>query len=123
MTFPALSPADDLVDLVMNTSREGHVRFSRLFNRISPDHPLRLAMDTPRPMLRQTGVRGWAGWLPAIPAIFGPENKQSRELAGTGAYAGPFEVIENRKMRDMDFTTNWQASFDFPYMGMFLPPA
>ncbi len=22
----------------------------------------------------------------------------------------------------MAFTVNWQASFDFPYMGMFLPP-
>jgi hypothetical protein len=25
-------------------------------------------------------------------------------------------------MKDMAFTVNWKASFDFPYMGMFLPP-
>jgi len=26
------------------------------------------------------------------------------------------------KMKRMAFTVNWQASFDFPYMGMYLPP-
>ncbi|MDR3711753.1 MAG: hypothetical protein P4L51_02970 [Puia sp.] len=119
VTF-ALSPEDDLIDLVMHTGRGGRVCFSRLFNRISAGRPLHFAVDI---VVHAADWRAGLGWMAArYPGYFQPKNKGSRELAGTGAYAGPFEVIENGKMREMDFTTNWQSSFDFPYMGMFLPP-
>lgn len=116
----ALSPDDDIIDLVMNTQKNGNTLFSRLFNRISRDHPLKFSMNI---ISQVADWRCGLGWMAAhYPDYFLPKNKQSYQLAGTGAYAGPFEVIDHVKLREMDFTTNWQSSFDFPYMGMFLPP-
>ena len=43
-------------------------------------------------------------------------------MAGTSAYSNFDTRFDAVKMKKMDFTTNWQASFDFPYMGMFIPP-
>jgi hypothetical protein len=116
----ALSPEDDIIDLVMKTQQNGSILFSRLFNRISRDHPLKFSLDI---ISHAADWRAGLGWIATrYSNYFQPENKQSYQLGGTGAYSNPFEKLDIAKLRDMDFKTNWQASFDFPYMGMFLPP-
>ena len=41
-------------------------------------------------------------------------------LNGTSAYAcNNGKDFDAQKMKQMAFATNWRASFDFPYMGMF----
>ncbi|MDP4249230.1 MAG: hypothetical protein Q8918_03865 [Bacteroidota bacterium] len=119
LTF-VLSPEDDIIDLVMNTRQKGSVIFSRLFNRISSDHHLEFSLDI---VPQAADWREGLGWISSrYPRYFQPQNKQAYQLAGTGAYAGPFAVSDDARLREMDFKTNWQSSFDFPYMGMFLPP-
>jgi hypothetical protein len=43
-------------------------------------------------------------------------------MAGTSAYSCQDVDFDAEKMKKMAFRVNWRASFDFPYMGMFLPP-
>ena len=116
----ALSPGDDIIDMTLRTQRSGGVLFSRLFNRISRDHRLTCSMDI---IAHEADWRCGLGWMTArYPDYFQPGNTHSYELAGTGAYSGTFDPGDTAMLRAMDFSTNWKASFDFPYMGMFLPP-
>jgi hypothetical protein len=43
-------------------------------------------------------------------------------MAGTGGYSDSDVDFDVAKMKKMAFSVNWRASFDFPYMGMFIPP-
>ena len=56
------------------------------------------------------------------PEYFNPPNPQAINLCGTGAYSGHSVEFDTEKMKKMCLTVNWSAHFDFPYMGMFLPP-
>ena len=56
------------------------------------------------------------------PGFFDPNIPQAHEIAGTGAYSSLEKPFDVQKMRRMAFGVNWKASFDFPYMGMFIPP-
>ena len=119
LTF-ALSPEDEIIDLVMHTSAQGDLVFDRIFNRISANHECRFAMD----------ITAHADdWRPALawmsrryPGYFNPVNDQVHQLSGTGAYSNHYTDFDTEKMQKMCFSINWQASFDFPYMGLFLPP-
>ena len=119
LTF-ALSPEDEIIDLTMNTSEQGDIVFNRLFNRISSDHDCLFAMDI---------TAHSDDWRPALAWVshryseyFNPVNPQAHLLGGTGAYSNHYADFNVEKMKKMCFTVNWQASFDFPYIGMFLPP-
>lgn len=115
-----LSPEDNILSLAMTTDTNGAVTCSRLFNRISSADTVRFSLDL---------IAGTDDWRPGLewmseryPAYFNPENPAALELNGTGAYSNYYKDIDAAKMKEMAFTVNWQASFDFPYMGMFLPP-
>ncbi len=56
------------------------------------------------------------------PEYFEPEAQDVDDLVGLGAYSSEEGPLEAYKLHLMGFRTNWKASFDFPYMGMFLPP-
>ena len=43
-------------------------------------------------------------------------------MAGCGAYATDIAIDDAERLSRMAFRVNWKASFDFPYMGMFIPP-
>ena len=119
LTF-ALSPEDEIIDLAMHISAQGDIVFDRLYNRITADHECLFSMDiTAHP----------DDWRPALawmrnryPQYFDPVNTDVPILSGTGAYSNHYADFDTEKMKKMCFTINWQASFDFPYMGMFLPP-
>jgi len=119
LTF-ALSPDDEIIDMTMNTSAQGDIIFDRLFHRISSGHDCVFSMD----------ITAHADdWRPALawmsnryPEYFNPVHPQAHILGGTGAYSNHFADFDVDKMKKMCFTVNWQASFDFPYMGLFLPP-
>ncbi|MHC4240683.1 MAG: hypothetical protein ACYSUC_13215, partial [Planctomycetota bacterium] len=67
--------------------------------------------------------RGGIGWMTRrYPEYFDPRNPMAYEIAGCGAYSSHSEIHDVEKLRKMAFRLNWKASFDFPYMGMFLPP-
>ncbi len=116
----ALSPQDNILDLVMTTMPDGSVTYTRLSNRISNYHTVTFSMD----LIGDTDDwRCGLGWMSKrYPDYFDPKNPTALKLNGTGAYSNSYTNFDVKKMKDMAFTVNWQASFDFPYMGMFLPP-
>jgi hypothetical protein len=115
-----LSPEDDIIDLVMHTTAKGSATFSRLYNRISTKNTLKFSMDI---ISHEGDWRAGLGWMSKrYPGYFNPVNKDALKLNGTGAYSNSYATFDADKMKKMAFSVNWQASFDFPYMGMFLPP-
>lgn len=116
----ALSPADPLLDMTVRTTRAGAVVFSRLNNRIAADRPVSFTVDL---------VPHAADWRPALawmtsryPRYFDPTVPAANEIAGTAAYSTYQGELDVAKLRRMAFRVNWQASYEFPYFGMFLPP-
>lgn len=119
LTF-ALSPRDTMLDLVLETSATGDLTFSRLFHRLGGPQPVRFSLDV---IAHEADWRGALRWMSKeYPEYFNPVIPLADDLAGTGAYSAAETDFDVDKMRRMAFRTNWKASFDFPYMGMFLPP-
>jgi hypothetical protein len=115
-----LSPEDDIIDLLMNTSANGTIEFHRLFNRINNKRKLRFSLDL---AVHEGDWRSALKWFAdRYPGYTNPKNADAAVLGGTAAYSNFFDDFDADKMKKMAFTVNWQASFDFPYMGMFLPP-
>ena len=115
-----LSPADSIVNLSMETTAKGSIRFSRQFNRISKHRQTRFSLDL------TVHAPDWRAALQSFaqeyPSYCEPVLASAAKLGGTAAYSNFFDDFDAAKMKRMAFTVNWQASFDFPYMGMFLPP-
>jgi hypothetical protein len=115
-----LSPEDTLLDLNLRTLASGELVFSREYHRISAALTVRFAMDI---VAHEAGWRGGLRWMTAnYPEFFDPNIPLADEIAGTGAYSSLETAFDLDKMKKMAFGVNWKASFDFPYMGMFLPP-
>ena len=122
LTF-ALSPEDDILDLTMKTTENGKIIFSRLHNQISTKNVLRFSFDI---IPHKGDWRCGLDWIKnRYPSFFMPKNPLVNQMGGTAAYSSYSMESMNfdvEKMKKMAFTVNWQASFDFPYMGMYLPP-
>ena len=115
-----LSPEDDIINLLMKTGADGTIQFGRLFNRVSKERKLQFSLDL---VAHENDWRGALSWFATrYPAFINPKNVTAGLLGGTAAYANFFDEFDAGKMKKMAFSVNWQASFDFPYMGMFLPP-
>ena len=116
----ALSPEDVLLDMTMETSAAGGVKFSRLFRRLSGQSPVNFALDL---VAHEADWRGGLCWMTErYPEYFHPPLSSADELGGTGAYSSYEGDLDAEKYKRMAFTVNWKASFDFPYQGMFIPP-
>ncbi len=116
----ALSPVDPILDLALSVKAAGELAFQRSFLRLSDQAHVRFAADL---TAHEAGWRGGLRWMTRrYPEYFDPVNPVADELAGTGAYSAHETAFDAAKMKRMAFRTNWKASFDFPYMGMFLPP-
>ena len=118
-----LSPADDIFDMTLETKADGSVTFKRFFNRICKQNKIEFNYDI---VLHEDDWRSGLAWMrDSYKEYFYPKDKRAFELDGTGAYSESnfYDVeIDVEKMKKMSFKVNWQASFDFPYMGMFIPP-
>lgn len=117
----ALSLEDPILDLTLSTAADGSVTFDRIYHRISEGTPVSFALDI---IAHEADWRSGMKWMAGrYPEYFEPINPElAFELNGTGAYSNHYVEFDVQKMKDMAFATNWQASFDFPYMGMFIPP-
>lgn len=115
-----LSPQDVTFDMMFSSDPDGKIVFSRSNNRIEAGHILKFAMDI---VTHPADWRPGIGWMTRrYPEYFDPPNPQAHKIAGCGAYSSHTEIIDAEKLRKMAFRVNWKASFDFPYMGMFIPP-
>ena len=115
-----LSPEDTFLDLNLQTESSGKFTFSREAHRIRSGKVVRFAMDL---VVHESGWRGGLRWMSGhYPAFFNPNIARADSIAGTGAYSSLETAFDKAKMDRMAFGVNWKASFDFPYMGMFIPP-
>ena len=115
-----LSPEDLILDLQLQTTADGQMKFSRSKLRLGGGKTVRLAMDL---TAHEADWRGGLRWMVArYPQFFDPPNPQADEMAGCGAYSGDENPIDVAKFKKMAFRINWKLSDDFPYMGMFIPP-
>jgi hypothetical protein len=115
-----LSPEDYTQDMTLETNELGGIKFSRLYHRIVNTNRIRFALDI---VGHKADWRRGLDWTSRrYPDYFEPVNKVAKEMYGTGAYSNHDIAFDVEKMKDMAFSVNWKASFDFPYMGMFLPP-
>jgi len=115
-----LSPEDTLLDLNLRVRPSGEMVFSRECHRISAAAPVRFRLDL---VAHESGWRGGLRWMTVnYPGFFDPNIPLAHEISGTGAYSSLETAFDLDKMRRMAFGVNWKASFDFPYMGMFIPP-
>lgn len=116
----ALAPSDNIIDLVLNTEKNGTVSFTRLHSRISSNTTATYNLDL---VAGESDWRDGLGWMAdRYPEYFNPVTKDALKFGGLGAYSNYTGELDVPKLKKMGFTVNWQASFDFPYMGMFLPP-
>jgi hypothetical protein len=118
----SLAPSTDeaLLGLFLSTRRNGAIRFTHTWHRIEKGRVARFAVDLAG---HSPDVRAALRWMvDRYPALFEPPVKAVREMAGCGAYSGYEGPLDADKMKRMGFRMNWKASFDFPYMGLFLPP-
>ncbi len=114
------SPLDTLLNLALLTTSQGQCMLIRSDYRLQKNKTLRFNMNL---------IPHEADWRPALawmknqyPGFFDPPNVNAGQVAGCGLYSsyeGPFDVEKYHRMGGL---VNWKASFDFPYMGMFIPP-
>ncbi len=115
-----LSPEDNIINLLLKTTTDGSIQFERHFNKVSNDKKLQFSLDI---VAHESDWRSALRWFAdRYPEYVNPKNPTAAALGGTAAYSNFFDDFDVKKMKQMAFTVNWQASFDFPYMGMFLPP-
>jgi hypothetical protein len=111
---------DTLLDLSLSTRKDGEFAFLRRNHRIDDRRPLRFSVDL---VPQAPDVRSGLAWLTyQYPKFFNPPNPNAADVAGCGAYSTFEGQLDAAQMKRMGFRVNWKASFDFPYMGMFLPP-
>ena len=116
----ALSPEDLLIGLELSTTAQGDVAFSRLYHRLDKTDVVRCRLDL---VAHPADWRSGLGWMARrYPAYFDPPNPAVQQMAGCGAYSSHAKITDPERLMRMAFRINWKASFDFPYMGMFLPP-
>ncbi len=116
----ALSPEDTLLEMSLTTRRRNALVFSRNDNRLSAERPVRFAMDL---VVHVADWRAALGWMARrYPEYFDPPNPRAFEFAGLAAYSDWERELDVAKLKGMGYRVNWKASYDFPYMGMFLPP-
>lgn len=115
-----LSPEDTLREIALDTHRDGRFAFTRCAHRLGEGRVVKFAMD----LVPGAGDwRGGYGWMTRrYAAYFDPPVPSVDELSGLGAYTDWPRELNTGRLRQMAFKVNWAASYDFPYMGMFLPP-
>ena len=114
------SPDDALLDMQLKTTAAGDVIFGRNNHRISSSSPIKFCMDL---VAHPADWRAGLGWMAnRYPSYFDPPNSSTVEIDGCGAYSAYQGELEKEKLRKMAFRVNWNAHFDFPFLGMMMPP-
>ena len=111
---------DTILDLKMRTSDSGTISYIQTNRRISSKNSIHISH---RIVLHKADWRAGMGWVyENYKSFFLPKEPLVNQIAGCGAYSSYEGEIDIEKYKKMAFSFNWKASFDFPYMGMFIPP-
>lgn len=117
----AASPEPMQFDLEITMEKDGEARFRWFHHRIAKDSPpVKLALDL---VAHEDDWRGgMRSMVDRYRDYFEPPNPSVGSWVGCGQYARARTDLDVDELKRMDFTLNWNAEFDFPYMGMFVPP-
>ncbi len=115
-----LSPEDPLLNVTLGTEPDGSITFRRLNCRFGNGRTVKFSADL---VPHEADWRGGLRWMVhRYPMFFDPPNPLASEMAGTGAYPTWFGPIDADHLKQIAFRIFWAASYDFPYVGMWLPP-
>jgi hypothetical protein len=118
-----VSPDQTLLHVTLRTEPGGDVEFRHEWLRLGGNRTVKLAADL---VSHEADWRGGLRWTAnRYPDFFHPPNPKVGEMAGTASYShdrGKMDGKEVRRLRNMAYRVNWDAKFDWPYFGMFLPP-
>ena len=114
------SPEDQILDATMRTAAKGEIVWSRMFERLGNNRAVTFSLDL---VPHAADWRSGLDWISRrYPKYFNSDLALADQVAGEGSYStdeGPADPV---RLHRVGLRTNWKASFDFPYMGMFLPP-
>ncbi len=114
------SPDDRILFENIDLTSFGDFKFSRQYNRISSNRIVKFSADF---VAHPADWRGGLQWMVNnYPEYFNPALPLADEIAGCGSYSSYEGPLDTARFQKMAYRLNWKASFDFPYMGMFIPP-
>jgi len=114
------SPEDIILFENLDVTSFGDFKFSRQYNRISSEKVVKFSADF---VSHPADWRGGLQWMVSrYPEYFNPALPLADEIAGCGSYSSYEGALDVVRFKKMGYRVNWKASFDFPYMGMFIPP-
>ncbi|MFN8009406.1 MAG: hypothetical protein U0V70_20720 [Terriglobia bacterium] len=110
---------DKITKMNLSSDEDGTLQFSRYDLRLGEGRHWRFRVAL---LPHAAEVRAALGAVVARhPLFFDPPNPLADQIGGHAAYSSS-ERDPGSSLTEMGFSYNWKASFDFPYMGMFLPP-
>jgi hypothetical protein len=119
-----VAPDQPLLWLRLETATDGTLRFQHNLLRLGGGRRVGFEADI---VAHEADWRGGLRWMTGRYArYFDPPNPNVGKMGGTASYSrhrGPLEPSEMERLKRMAYRCNWVASFDWPYCGMFLPPA
>ena len=117
-----LSPEDTVLDMALATEPNGTARFTRVGHRLGQGRAVKLCLDL---VAHEADWRGGLRWMTRrYGAFFDSPNPAARGMAGCGAYPEQWSLpADTARLKRMAFRIFWAASYDYPYYGMWLPPA
>lgn len=118
-----VSPERAMVWTQLVTARDGTVLFRHKLLRLGGGKTVKLTADI---VAHEADWRGGLRWMVArYPEYFNPPNPRADNMAGTGSYSRRTEKLpaeDVARLKKMAYSTDWEASFTWPYFGMFMPP-
>lgn len=116
----AVSHQARVLDLTLAAGETGEITLTHHYHRLGEGRSIQFGVDF---AVHPADWRSALSWATAYYAAFMEAPLPDAHLiSGTGAYSLREMDFDADAMRRMAFGVNWKASFDFPYMGMFLPP-
>jgi hypothetical protein len=110
---------DKITKMNLSSDEDGTLEFSRYDLRLGEGRHWQFRVVL---LPHAADVRAALGAVVARhPVFFDPPNPLADQIGGHAAYSSSEENL-GPPFHEMGLTYNWKASFDFPYMGMFLPP-
>jgi hypothetical protein len=109
-----------LLDLTLDVTEDGTAAYTHYYHRLGEGRTLTFALEF---VTHAADVRAALGCVAEAyaPWLTAP-HPQAHLISGTGAYSAQEAGYDADELRRMAFGVNWKASFDFPYMGLFIPP-
>ena len=119
----AIAPDQPLLHLRLVTKPDGTMLFWHKYMRFGEGRKVTLTTDI---VTHEADWRGGLRWMVSrYPEFFNPPNPRADAMAGTCSYSHRKEQLtpaETDRLRKMAYRCDWDASFDWPYFGMYLPP-